>query len=211
MYRELTEEYNVYTVGFGSSPPESIFTNRALRTLNDFQGLKVRTPSGLTADLFAKLGASPTPVSGGELYTALSTGVIDAAEWISVTENYDAGLAEVVDYVLWPSFHTSVALVDIGVNLDEWNALPDDLKACWEAAATQFADYYWYTAYAKDFETIENMKAMGIEHTQLSAADFEEVRGMSMEVAQDYKAKSPLSAKVIDSMLNFMRYIGELE
>jgi TRAP-type mannitol/chloroaromatic compound transport system substrate-binding protein len=212
MYRELADPHNVYIAGYITTPPESVFSTRPLRTLDDFKGLKIRTPSGLTADLFAKLGASPTPMSGGELYTAMDTGVLDAFEWISMTEIVEFGLAEVSDYILWPSFHSPIALTDFGVNKDKWSELPDDLKVAFEMAIAQAEEGTWYGAYATDLGTLDRITSEGlVEHTQLSSQDFETVKQMAREVAIDYRNKSPMSAKMIDSILAFIDQFNEIE
>ncbi len=58
-----------------------IFANRKIETLDDLSGLRVRVPQNkIMMDMVGAFGASPTPISYGELYSALQSGVVDAAE-----------------------------------------------------------------------------------------------------------------------------------
>ena len=56
-------------------------TKKPVRSVADMKGLKIRTQkSSIAMQSMEALGASPTPISWGELYTALSQGTVDAAE-----------------------------------------------------------------------------------------------------------------------------------
>lgn len=58
-----------------------IFTDKAVKTLEDMKGLKMRSPeSDLFIGMFRALGSRPTAITWGEAYTALQTGVADGME-----------------------------------------------------------------------------------------------------------------------------------
>lgn len=59
----------------------NIYSSKAVRTVDDLKGLKIRTmQSDLHTATFEALGCLPTPMSSSEVYSSLSSGVIDAAE-----------------------------------------------------------------------------------------------------------------------------------
>lgn len=69
-------------------------STKPIRTVADLAGFKIRTPPGrMWIDLFKQLDASPTPIPGNELYTALQTHVVDGQEnalfGIDVTRLYE--------------------------------------------------------------------------------------------------------------------------
>jgi len=210
-YRELYANYNIHYLGVQVIGAEPIMSKKPLRTLEDFNGLKVRAAPGMSHELLAKVGAVPVPLPGGEIYTALDTGLIDACEFVTVTENYGLGLHEVTDYILWPSFHGPTANCDLSVNMDAWNSLPDDLKACLEAAAVINAKYYDYWPAAADHESLAKMTDYGLEHCVLSAADMAKVRAMGVEIAKEWKAKSPMCDAIITSVIDYLTVTGQLE
>jgi len=101
-------------------------STKPIRTVNDMEGLKIRTPpSKIWVDMFKELGASPTPIAASEMYVALQTHVVDAQENpFTILETYR--LFEVQKYVsvtnhMWSNFW-SVA------NADAFHALPPDLQ-----------------------------------------------------------------------------------
>lgn len=69
-------------LAFYDSGARSFYTaKKPIRTVADMKGIKVRVPqSDLFVDMIKALGANPTPMPLGEVYTALKTGIVDAAE-----------------------------------------------------------------------------------------------------------------------------------
>jgi len=67
-----------------SSPYGGIMSTKPIKTLQDIKGLKMRS-FGVTADIWKSLGASIVSVPAGEMYTALATKTIDAANWGACT------------------------------------------------------------------------------------------------------------------------------
>lgn len=209
--RDLYGKYGVYYVGPALVGAEPIMSKKKLDTLEAFQGLKIRTAGGLTSALFTKLGASPVKLGGGDLYTGLDTGVVDAAEFVSLAENLDLGLHEVTEYVLFPSFHGQTATCDFTVNQKKWNKLPDDLKAAMASWIYELDARFDYQSRAESFRALQKMKEAGLKHIQLSDQDLAKARRMALEVADEWKGKSEMSAKIIDSILAYLKLSGSIQ
>lgn len=211
IFEEAYAKYHVYFAGTTLIGAEPIMSKVPLRRLEDFKGKKIRTPAGLTSMIFAKLGASPVPLPAGEIYSALETGVIDAAEFVTLADDYGAALHEVTKSFLWPSFHGPIGTTDWGVNLEAWKKLPPDLQAAFRAMVFE-ADYRnEIMAAVADYEAFKKMKAKGLEHTQLSVSDMEKVKKLSLDVAMEYKGKSPLAGKTITSIVDYLKATGKLK
>ena len=211
MLREAYDKYNIYWVGPTFNGAEPIFSKVPLRKIEDFKGIKIRTIAGITADVVTRLGAKPTFIPGGDTYGALNSGVVDAAEWISLAEDVSMGLHEVTKYVLYPSFHCPAGMTQWSVNKDTWNQLPDDLKAAFEAIIPILDINYDYWAQAADYDALTKIKAKGLVHTQLSAEDNAKIRQISLQVTEAYKTKSPLADKAITSIVNYLKLTGTLK
>lgn len=209
--RELYGKYDVYYVGPALVGAEPIMSKVPIRSLDDFKGLKIRTAGGLTSTLFTELGASPVKLPGGELYTGLDTGVVDAAEFVSLAENLDLGLNEVTEYVLYPSFHGQTATCDFTVNQKRWDALPPDLKAAFLAWSYNLDARFDHQSQAESIRALKKMTDSGLVHTQLSEADMKKARAMALKIAEDWKQKSEMSARMIDSIIEFQRLKGSLQ
>jgi TRAP-type mannitol/chloroaromatic compound transport system substrate-binding protein len=212
LWRDALAKKNVYLVGVDvGGNPEGMMSNKALRTLADFKGIKVRTSAGVTSDVFSKLGAVPVNVSKSDLYSALSNKLVDAAEYSSVATNYDLKLNEVSKYVLYPSFHSPTSATTIEVNMDVWNKLPDDLKFAFEYAVHEFTMRYDFQRAASDYDALKKMTDYGLEHIVLSDADMATAEAIGREVVDTYATKSDFSKQVISSAKDFLRRIRRIK
>ena len=76
------EAQGLVGLAFYDSGSRSFYTaKKPIRTLTDMKGLKIRVQqSDIWVSMIEALGANPTPMPYGEVYTALKTGIVDAAE-----------------------------------------------------------------------------------------------------------------------------------
>ena len=76
------EKQGFVGLAYYDSGARSMFTaKKPVRSFADMKGLKVRVQqSDLFVAMVEALGANPTPMPYGEVYTALKTGIVDAAE-----------------------------------------------------------------------------------------------------------------------------------
>ena len=82
LWRELYEPFNLVPFAGGSTGVQMAgWFNREINSMADIKGLKMRIP-GLGGDVITRAGGESVNIPGGELYTAMQTGVIDATEWV---------------------------------------------------------------------------------------------------------------------------------
>jgi TRAP-type mannitol/chloroaromatic compound transport system substrate-binding protein len=208
---QLYSKYKVQYVGPALVGAEPIMSNVPLESLEDFKGIKIRASGGLSSELFTRLGASPVKMGGGDLYTGLDTKIVDAAEFVSLAENYDMGLHEVSKYVLYPSFHGPIAMCDVIVNQKKWDALPEDLKAIMKMWMYNVDANFDYMSDAESIKALQKMKEKGLVQTTLSSEDMKKAKDISLEIAHEWGQKSEMSGKIIDSILSFLRLKGTVE
>lgn len=108
--------------------------NREIRSLEDIRGLRMRIP-GLAGEVFSTVGGEAVRIPGGEVYTALQTGVIDAVEWVGPYNDLALGLHEIAEYYYYPGWHEPGAMLEFIVNTDAMSELSEDLKAIVRYAA----------------------------------------------------------------------------
>ena len=108
--------------------------NRRIDTVADLRGLKMRIP-GLGGKVLAQAGGSPVLLPGGELYTSLERGVIDATEWVGPYHDYLMGFHEIADYYYTPGWHELGTAFELFANKQKYDALPPDLQLILETAA----------------------------------------------------------------------------
>lgn len=119
--------------------------NKEIKSLADMQGLKMRIP-GLGGQVMDKLGVSVQVLPGGEIFQALQTGAIDAAEWVGPYDDEKLGFHEVSSFYYYPGWWEPGPSLEIQINLNEWNSLPEIYQeivktAAYEANMTMMARY----------------------------------------------------------------------
>lgn len=108
--------------------------NREIETAADLQGLKVRIP-GLGGQVMTRLGATVQAIPGGEIFQALQTGAVDAAEWVGPYDDEKLGLQDAAQFYYIPGWWEPGPTLEIQINLAEWNNLPDLYQEALKTAA----------------------------------------------------------------------------
>ena len=208
--RELYGRFGGHFVGGVWYGQETLISKRPIRSLDEFRGVKIRAPQGIGQDIFQRLGAAPVNLPGSEVYTALERGVVDAADWGTLSMNEDLGYHRLAPYPTYPGFH-SMPMADIVVNMRTWRALPDDLKAIVESAVRDFASEMVQRNELADRRVARNAGQLGFEPVDFSEADRRRFREISRQVWQQYAGRSPMAQRIYDSQVRFMRDIGLLD
>jgi TRAP-type mannitol/chloroaromatic compound transport system substrate-binding protein len=134
LWRELYAPYGVIPFAGGSSGTQMAgWFKKEINSLDDFQGLKMRIP-GLGGEVFKEVGGLPITLTGGELFTALQTGVIDATEWVGPYNDLAFGLHKAANYYYHSGWHEPGTLLEFTVNKAAFDALPRDLQKIVEVA-----------------------------------------------------------------------------
>ena len=171
--------------------------------MSDFKGMRVRTP-GWFMDIMTNIGASVSPLPGGEVYLALERGVIDAAEFSSPAINYPMGFDEITKYVIQPGVHQPGVQCALFFNQKAWDELPEDLK--WivkiAAAETQAWSYNWISAL--NSEAI-NKFSEKVEFVKMDKETLIAFRKTTKEYLDSVKAKHPDVKKALDSQEAFIK------
>jgi TRAP-type mannitol/chloroaromatic compound transport system substrate-binding protein len=202
--------WNMHYVWPAWSVPEPFYSRIPLTKLSDFEGLKLRSGAGLTQEHFTALGAAPVSVPGGEIYSALDTGLVEAAEYIGWTENWQNGMHEVTSYVLWPSFHSNTVGCDVSFNLEVWNSLPDDIQALVEAMAMEVGFLVDYMPSSSDFEFRKKTLEYGLTETQMPPEEFKKATILGVAVAKEAQTRSQFAHDMIQSVFDYKIQTGEL-
>jgi TRAP-type mannitol/chloroaromatic compound transport system substrate-binding protein len=101
---------------------------KEIRSIADLKGLKMRIP-GLGAEVLKRAGGTPVNLPGGEIFTALQTGAIDATEWVGPYNDLAFGLHTVAKHCYYPGWQEPGSVLECLINQRAYDALPADLKA----------------------------------------------------------------------------------
>ena len=200
LYQKYNQEkYNVMLFPTGSVQCEVLWTTKPIRKKEDFKGLKIRS-SGLGIDFYNRLGANAVNLPMSEVIPSLERGVLDGAEFCVPYTDYPAHIHEVCPYALAGQLHQpTLVSMEAWINLDSWNALPDDLKDTVREAAN--LTVLWSLLYLPHINMgfLEKMKKEGTTFIQASP----EMQAWFFEVgdqmARDYTKKDPWAKKILES------------
>lgn len=131
----FADVFNAKVLGVAPYPPQVVFCNAEISSLEDLKGKKVRASGRMTGKLLEALGAEAVSVSFGEVPGALQKGVVDCAV-TGAGSGYSAGWWEVSTHLMpiplggWDPVVTAM-------NLDKWNSLSGEDQAVIQKAVTE--------------------------------------------------------------------------
>ena len=144
--------------------------DRPIRTPEDLEGLKVRVMNSKTAmDMVSAMGAAPTPIAWGELYSALAQGTVDGAE------NNPPSFTSNKHYEICKHFtldgHTRVPdILLIGTKV--WEKLDPQVQEWVQQAATESSDFQRKLWNEKTLEALARAKEEGVTIYQVDTTAF---------------------------------------
>ncbi len=157
----LTADKGLVGLAFLYDEPRSYYTTKkAIVTPADLSGEKIRVMNSSDAiDVAKTMGATPTPLPWGEVYTSLQQGVVDGAEGgpsaLTLYKHGDvAKHFSNTQHVLYPG--------EIVIGTKVWNKLSDAEKAAFTKAATEAAAFQMAEFLKLQDKAMKDMVAMGV-------------------------------------------------
>ncbi len=177
---------------------------KEIKSLDDLKGLKMRIP-GFAGDVLAKVGAKPTNIPAGELYTALERNTIDALEWVGPSLDLRMGFHKIAPYY-YTGWHEPATELQFLINKRSWDKLPPDLQEILKVAMKTAA----YDMYIQSYhESAENWAKMKTEYPNIKVKTFpkevmDALRKANDELLAERAAADPLAKEIIDSQKAYM-------
>jgi TRAP-type mannitol/chloroaromatic compound transport system substrate-binding protein len=187
---------------------EALVSKKPLKATEDFKGLKVRTPQGMFAEIISKLGASIIVVPGGEVYSALDKGVVDAADWATESMNHRMGFFEVAKTSI--RIGHSMPSQEFAVNKAKWDALPADLKAIVSSCVREWCWDQIQRIAVEDTDALTQIRSKGADTGTLADAEIGKMRALAEKTWEEWSKKSPLAKKAYDSQIAWLKALGVL-
>jgi TRAP-type mannitol/chloroaromatic compound transport system substrate-binding protein len=181
---------------------------KKMNTIEDFKGLKMRIP-GLGGKVVAKAGTTVVLLPGGEIFTSLERGVIDATEWVGPLLDLRAGFYKAAPYYYYPGWHEPGTTLEVIFNKQAYESLPKDLQALLDAVAMETNLWSLCEAEAGNGAALETL----IRDHKVNLLSFPEplmndLRKISKEVLEEEADKDAQSRKVHEAFKKFQAQIG---
>ncbi len=162
-------------LAFYDSGARSIYAKKAIKTVADAKGLKIRVQqSDLWVALISAMGANATPMPYGEVYTGLKTGLIDAAE--NNIPSFDT--AKHVEAVkVYSKTEHSMAPEILVMSKVVYDKLPKAEQDMIRAAAKESVAFERQKWDEQEAKSLANVKAAGAEIVEVDKKSFQAVMG----------------------------------
>lgn len=205
MLRAEAAEHNVFWATEKIYPTEMVL-KRPVNSLSDLRGLKIRS-SGTLQTFLTDAGAAASYIPGGELYTALDTGIVDGAHWGASQGANSMALYEVAKYHVQPALSISGTDVFI-VSQRSLDKLPEDLQAIVKQA---IEEQFWYRTNEYLYqERVALADAIANKGVQLNILPEEVQTHMTQAAAMQWEKEGQRSDNTRKALGMLKQFLGEL-
>ena len=200
LWRDVYDDHGIFALNYMLSDEWGSMASRVpVNHLSDLDGLKIRT-IGIHGSLMEENGASVTMFPPVEMYSAFSTGVIDAAVFGSPNGWLGLKIYEVAPYYIDPPM-VPYDINETIVCLDSWNALPDDLKAILEASSRLHSAEWAALSMPVDAAARTLLKEAGMTFCVLPDEEVIQAKERSFELFEETKEIDAYCAKYYDIVM----------
>ena len=170
--------------------------------VGDLKGLKFRI-GGFAGKIIERLGGVPLNIPGGEIFQALESGAIDAAEWIGPYDDQKLGLNKVAPYYYYPGWWEGGLQLDLFVNQRAYDALNPEQKTMVKVAST-YAHVLTQARYdAKNPIALKQLVASGVRLRPFPSDLMSKAYGQSMGLYEEISARNQNWRKIYSDYARF--------
>ena len=210
LWREIYEPFNIYPIPAGNTGTQMFgWFNKEINSLEDIKGLKMRIP-GIGGEVLKRAGGIPVTLPGGELFTALQTGVIDATEWVGPYNDLTFGFQQTAKYYYYPGWHEPGSMLELLINKDAWDTLPKHLQVIIETASKAVNQDILDEYTARNNKALrELVDVHGVELRRLPDDVIAEFKIIANEILEENAYEDETVNKVYQSYLKFKNEVSE--
>lgn len=175
---------------------------KEISKLSDLQGLKMRIP-GLGGQVMSKLGVTVQTLPGGEIFQALQTGAIDAAEWVGPYDDEKLGLNKVAQFYYYPGWWEPGSTLEVQINLNEWKKLPAEYQEVIKTAAFEANTMMLARYNSQNNEALQRLTQGGTQLRRYSDEIMQAAQTASFELYDGFAAKDADFKTIFDGWKQF--------
>lgn len=162
---EIEEKADVRLIGYAGGGTRNLIVNKPVTNMEELKGLSIRIMGApIQTRIFQAITAAPTVISYSEIYNAIQTGVIDAAE------NEAAGIKQMKFYEVGPEISLTqhaITIRPLCFSGKTFRRLPQDLQSAILRAGREAGAFGRALESSEDAETLAAMEAEGKLNTHV--------------------------------------------
>jgi TRAP-type mannitol/chloroaromatic compound transport system substrate-binding protein len=208
LYKRAYEPHGLVPFVAGNSGTQmGGWFNKEINSLADLKGLKMRIP-GIGGEALERAGGTPVVVPGSEVFTALQSGVVDAAEWVGPWNDQALGLFQAAQYYYYPGWQEPGSALECLVNADAWARLPADLQSIVRIACQAITTDMQSEFEASNGAQLEILvKKHDVELRAFPDDVLAELRRHTFDILDELAAGDELSRETWQSFRQFMEQV----
>ena len=208
LWREVYEPFGVIPAAAGNTGVQMAgWFNKEINSLTDLKGLKMRIP-GLGGEAFKRAGGTPVNLPGGELFTALKTGALDATEWVGPYNDLAFGFYKAAKYYYYPGWHEPGTTLEATINKQAFESLPKDLQAIVMSACDVVNQDMLLEYTARNNAALDTLlNKHKVDMRKLPDDVLSKLRHLSEEVVLELAGKDKRSQKIYNSFDKFRKQV----
>ena len=181
---------------------------KEMNTIDDYKGLKMRIP-GLGGKVVAKAGGTVVLLPGGEIFTSLERGVIDATEWVGPMHDLRMGFYKAAKYYYYPGWHEPGTCLEVIFNKKAYDSLPKDLQAVIDAVAAETNIWSLSAFEAGNGAALQKLiSEHNVNLVRFPDKMLGELRKLAEETLEEEANKDAASRKVHEAYKKFKAQVG---
>jgi TRAP-type mannitol/chloroaromatic compound transport system substrate-binding protein len=210
LWQELYEPFNVVPFPAGQTGVQMAgWFNKEINSVADLRGLKMRIP-GIGGEVLQRAGATQVTVPGSEVFTALQTGAIDAAEWVGPYNDVSLGLHKVARYYYYPGWQEPGPMLECLINKSAWESLPEDLReivatACQAINMDMQAEF----SYGNSMALAQLAGDPNVQIRKLPDDVLALLKRLSLEIVNELSERDPWAKRIQESFYGFLEKSAE--
>ncbi|QGH36186.1 DctP family TRAP transporter solute-binding subunit [Gracilibacillus salitolerans] len=202
MILDLLDESGIKGLGYFENGFRNVTNNvKPIESVEDLNKLSIRTMQNQThIRAWELLGANPTPLAFGELYSALQQGTVDGQEnpfgLILANKFYEVqNYLTVTNHVYAPNV--------VITNKEFYDSLPDDLQTIFNDAVSAAIDHNRELAQEEEVSARQQLEEEGMEIYEFTEDQLKEMQEITLPVYEEFKDQ--IGADVVDTFLEASR------
>jgi TRAP-type mannitol/chloroaromatic compound transport system substrate-binding protein len=209
LWDEVTGDFGVKCEMVGNTGAQmGGWFREPVRSLDDLKGLRIRMP-GLGGEVMRQVGADVVNLPGGEIFPALQSGAIDAAEWVGPYNDLAFGFYKVLKNYMYPGWQEPGSGISLGMNRGWWEGLGETDQAMIRTICAAELDIMlseFGTQNARALDSLVNEHGVALHRfpddmlTQVAAA--------SEDVVSQVGTETDVGRRVLESFRDFREVIA---
>ena len=203
LVRDFFKEYGFLSFPGGNTGVQmGGWWKKELKSVADLKGVKFRI-AGLGGEVLGRLGVVPQQIAGGDIFPSLERGVIDGAEWVGPYDDEKLGFYKIAPHYYYPGWWESNSMYSFYVAQKEWDKLPREYQAAFEAAAAEanidmMAEYDF-----KNPAALRSLISKGVKLHAFPTDIMKAAQDAAFDLYEEESAKNPSFRKIYEPWKKF--------